>query len=325
MARKLRLEFPGAVYHVINRGNYRSDIFAHEKTKEAFEQCLFEACHKSAWLLHGFIVMRNHFHLGLSTPEGNLIAGMHWLETTFATRFNRFRRENGHLFQGRYKAILVERGERLGAVCDYIHLNPVRARFLTVPQLMQYRHSSYWYLRNPKLRPYFLRPQTALTAVGLQDTPKGWKQYDRHLELQAASKPAGSNASPVNLSQGWAVGSDDFKADLVAFGAPADLARSWGKNEAAAIRSISWQSTLDRALKALKRDLEQAATARKSAPWKLAIAAWMKLHTQATNCWLCQKLSLGAPTALSRSLARYRLRLQPTDPEWKRLLSRAST
>jgi hypothetical protein len=269
--------------------------------------------------------MRNHFHLGLETPEGNLIAGMHWLETTFAIRFNRFRRENGHIFQGRYKAILVEQGERLGGVCDYIHLNPVRAGILTVPQLVQYRHSSYWYLKNPKLRPYFLRPQTALTAVGLRDTPEGWKQYDQFLEWQAASGPAGNNASYANLSQGWAVGSHEFKANLIASGVPTDLARTWGKDQAAAIRGISWQSALDRALRVLKRDLEQAAAARKSASWKLALAAWMKLHTQATNRWLSQKLSLGAPSALSRSLARYRLRLQPTDPDWKRLLSRAST
>src|SRR5580698_10262019 len=98
MARKLRLEFPGAVYHVINRGNYRADVFSEPKTKAAFAECLFEACRKSAWVLHAFVVMRNHFHLGLETPEGNLIAGMHWLTATFSTRFNRLRNERGHLF-----------------------------------------------------------------------------------------------------------------------------------------------------------------------------------------------------------------------------------
>src|SRR5580698_5881166 len=117
MARKLRLEFPGAVYHVINRGNYRTDIFADEKTRAAFESCLFEACRKSAWILHALVVMTNHFHLGVETPDGNLVAGMHWLSTTFASRFNGLRHELGHLFQGRYKALLVEDGRCLGAVC----------------------------------------------------------------------------------------------------------------------------------------------------------------------------------------------------------------
>ncbi len=110
MARKLRLEFPGACYHVINRGNYRANVFQSEKTKAAFVSCLFEACVKSHWLLHAFTVMRNHYHLALETPEGNLVAGMQWLQSTFANRFNRLRDERGHLFQGRYKALLVEEG-----------------------------------------------------------------------------------------------------------------------------------------------------------------------------------------------------------------------
>src|SRR5512147_1697273 len=103
MARKLRLEFPGACYHVINRGNYRADIFKTEGAKAAFEACLFEACEKSNWVLHAYVLMSNHYHLALETPDGNLVAGMQWLQATFANRFNKLRGERGHLFQGRYK------------------------------------------------------------------------------------------------------------------------------------------------------------------------------------------------------------------------------
>src|SRR5258706_16218698 len=74
MARKLRLEFPGAIYHLINRGNYRSWIFRDEKTRTAFQAALFQACERSAWLLHAFVIMGNHFHLALETPLGNLAA-----------------------------------------------------------------------------------------------------------------------------------------------------------------------------------------------------------------------------------------------------------
>ena len=95
MARKLRLEFPGAHYHVINRGNYRGWIFRDERTKVAFTKCLFEACGRSGWVLHAYVVMGNHFHLALETPEGNLVRGMQWLEATFANRFNRHRAEHG--------------------------------------------------------------------------------------------------------------------------------------------------------------------------------------------------------------------------------------
>jgi putative transposase len=129
MARKLRIQYPGAMYHVINRGNYRRDVFESVGAARAFEAALLEACELFGWLLHAHAVMRNHFHLALETPEPNLVEGMHWLQSSFATRFNRFRGENGHLFQGRYKSLLVEDGAALGRVADYIHLNPVRAAF----------------------------------------------------------------------------------------------------------------------------------------------------------------------------------------------------
>jgi putative transposase len=178
MARKLRLEFPGAIYHVINRGNYRTPVFASEGAKQAFAKCVFAACERSAWRLHALVIMGNHYHLAVETPQGNLVAGMQWLQSTFANRFNKLRGERGHLFQGRYKALLVEEGEALGLVCHYIHLNPVRANLVPVERLDEYRHSSFWYLRRPKLRPSFLQCATALAeAGGLADNPAGWRAY----------------------------------------------------------------------------------------------------------------------------------------------------
>ena len=110
------------MYHVLNRGNYRSWIFEDEGAKSSFEKCLFEACERSGWILHAYCVMGNHYHLAIETPLGNLSSGMKWLQGVFATRYNRFRKERGHLFQGRYKSILVEGGERLAWLCHYIHL-----------------------------------------------------------------------------------------------------------------------------------------------------------------------------------------------------------
>ncbi len=118
------MEYEGACYHVINRGNYRRWVFETEGAKEAFEQCVAECATKAGWMVHAWVVMGNHFHLAVETPQGNLGAGMQWLQTTYAARFNRYRSEQGHLFGGRYKAIVVERGEALGRVCHYIDLNP---------------------------------------------------------------------------------------------------------------------------------------------------------------------------------------------------------
>jgi hypothetical protein len=103
------------------------------------------------------------------------------------------------------------------------------------------------------------------------------------------------------------------------------LAKNWGKSEAEKIRAFQWQAALQRGLAALGRSATETSSVPKSASWKIALAAWMKIHTQATNRWLSQSLSLGAETALSRNLANYRLRLQADDPDWKRLMSASSS
>ncbi len=320
MARKLRLEFPGACYHVINRGNYRANVFQSEKTKAAFVSCLFEACVKSHWLLHAFTIMRNHYHLALETPEGNLVAGMQWLQSTFANRFNRLRNERGHLFQGRYKALLVEEGDPLALVCDYIHLNPVRAGIVPVARLRQYQASSYRYLWLPQSRPPFLQLQwTLLAAGGLTDTPSGWAAYADHLNWQAAEGPTGKSQAYVNLSRGWALGSREFKADLLLDHAVARDARAWEAKGVREVRELQWQRALHRALTVAGKNEHDLTTSPKSAAWKLAIACCLKASTQAPNHWLSQQLGLGNRSSTSSNLARYRRHIQPSDPLWSKL------
>lgn len=109
MARSLRIEKANGVYHVINRGNYRRDLFINEGAHLSFERCLFEACEKCGWVLEGYCVMTNHFHLVIRTPEGNLVYGMKWLQSTFANRYHKFRKVHGKLFQGRYKSLIGKR------------------------------------------------------------------------------------------------------------------------------------------------------------------------------------------------------------------------
>jgi putative transposase len=139
MARKLRIEYPGAIYHVINRGNYRSDVFDLAGAAQAFGTALSEASTRYGWRVGAYVVMRNHYHLARQTPEPNLSIGMQWLQTTFATRFNRLRGENGHLFQGRYRAFVLENSGVWARVADYIHLNPVRAGIVPMEYAAQFR------------------------------------------------------------------------------------------------------------------------------------------------------------------------------------------
>ena len=122
MAGKLRIERSGVLHHVTNRGNYRADILATDGARQAFVKTLGEACQKTGWMLHAWCLMTNPcpYHLALQTPKANLVSGMQWLQATLGARFNRFRKKRGRLFRGRYKALNMEPGRALGAVCHYI-------------------------------------------------------------------------------------------------------------------------------------------------------------------------------------------------------------
>ena len=134
MARPLRIEFPGAWHHAMNRGNARQTIFLDKGDYRAFLDLLDEC--SSMWGLecHAYCLMPNHYHLLLSTPSGNLSRAMRHLDGVYTQRFNRRHDRDGHLFRGRYKAILVDADSYLLQVARYIHLNPIKARLVQDPQ-----------------------------------------------------------------------------------------------------------------------------------------------------------------------------------------------
>ena len=127
MPRQVRIEFPGAMYHVMARGDRREAIVQGDEDRRAFMRTLGEACERAGFLVHAYVLMTNHYHLLLETTEANLSRGMGWLQNAFTRRINTRHRLWGHVFGGRYKAILVEPGNCFWALLDYIHLNPVRA------------------------------------------------------------------------------------------------------------------------------------------------------------------------------------------------------
>lgn len=141
MARPLRLEFPGALYHVISRGNERTPIFADDFDRTGFLDLLSSVVVKEMFQLHAYCLLGNHYHLLLETPVGRLSCGMHRLNGQYAQRFNRRHARSGHLFEGRFKAILIERELHLLELHRYIVLNPVRAGIVNRPE--DWRWSSY--------------------------------------------------------------------------------------------------------------------------------------------------------------------------------------
>jgi REP element-mobilizing transposase RayT len=330
MARKLRLEYAGACYHVLNRGNYRKNLFTGRGARESFQKCLDEAATRFGWKLHAFVIMANHFHLAVATPEPNLSEGMKWLQGTWATRFNRFRAEAGRPFQGRYKALHVEPGHPLAQVAHYIHLNPVRAGIVPAERLLEYRWSSLPLFAG-KQRPAFLEPATILAeSGGLPDTPAGWRRYLRYLELLAEEEASLRERKFGRLSRGWVVGSATFKAglkqDLAARGSSLERLELVGVDRDAQreLRRELWEEKLQQGAKQLGISLTKLPS-QCSAPEKVRLAALMKLGTSVANGWLAERLQMGKPASVSQYVRRFRLGGRANERDFKRALSKVTT
>lgn len=141
MARPLRIEFEGAVYHVTARGNEKRKVFFSRRDYEKFKEYLADGIEKFGFILHGYVLMTNHFHLIIETPGKNLSKIMHHINSSYTTHINIKRRRSGHLFQGRFKSIIVDKDSYLLELSRYIHLNPVRVNMVERPEA--YPYSSY--------------------------------------------------------------------------------------------------------------------------------------------------------------------------------------
>lgn len=166
MSRPLRLEFPGAIYHLTSRGNARAPIFADDGDRELFLGTLAHVVERFHWRCHAYCLMDNHYHLLIETLDPNLSKGMRQLNGLYTQRFNRRHGRVGHVFQGRFKAILVERDSYLLELCRYVVLNPVRAKMVKQPK--QYQSSSYRATAGIDAAPPFLTCDWVLSLFGKQ-------------------------------------------------------------------------------------------------------------------------------------------------------------
>jgi putative transposase len=179
VSRPLRIEYPGAFYHVTSRGNERRTVFQSNRDREKYLSYLESAHERYGAVIHVYCLMGNHYHLLLETPRGNLSKILHYIKGAYTTYFNIKRSRYGHLFQGRFKGILVDKDEYCKELSRYIHLNPVRAGMVKAP--LEYPWSSYRYFVGRDKKPKWLTTELVLGDFG-GEGGRGFKRYREYVE-----------------------------------------------------------------------------------------------------------------------------------------------
>ncbi len=204
MARPLRIEYPGAVYHVTSRGNARQAIVGDDRDRKQFLTLLAHVIDRYGWLCHAYCLMDNHYHLLIETPTPNLSLGMRQLNGRYTQAFNRRHRRVGHLLQGRFTAILVEKDTHLLELCRYVVLNPVRAQMVTHPRLWTW--SSYCGTAGELTGPAWLSTDWILVQFGK-------RQRDAHRRYMEFVAEGRGGPRPWEQLQGQIyLGSEEFIA-----------------------------------------------------------------------------------------------------------------
>ena len=207
MSRPLRLEFAGALYHVTSRGDRQEDIYEDDTDRVMYLNVLSEVCDRFNWVCHAYCLMSNHYHLLIETPDANLSKGMRYLNGVYTQRFNRSKGRVGHVYQGRYKAILVEKQSYLVELARYIVLNPVRAEMVRFA--IDWSWSSYRATVGQVEAPAWLNVDWLLASFSLKkkDAIKLYKQFI--VDGNTQSSPWKSLRNQVYL------GNDKFVEDMM--------------------------------------------------------------------------------------------------------------
>ncbi len=263
VARKLRIEYAGAIYHVMNRGDRREPIFRDDRDRVLFLETLGQACGKTDWQVHAWCLMLNHFHLVIETPKANLVAGMKWLLGTYTGRFNRKHQLSGHLFGGRYKALIVDGSGNgyLRTVCDYVHLNPVRAKQLRQDQKLRAFRWSRMELRR------------------WEDQPEQWK----------------------GVRRGWCLGGDAFRKELLAQMAEQAGTSHYGEELRESAEEKA-QRIVAEEMKRLGWKEDELRGHRKGHRLKVKIARRLRQETTMTLQWIADRLQMGTWTHVANRL-----------------------
>jgi putative transposase len=307
MSRKVRVEYAGAIYHVMNRGDRREEIFRDKVDRQCFVRTLGETCLRSEWQVHAYCLMPNHFHLVVETPQPTLVAGMKWFLGTYTGRFNRRHKLFGHLFSGRYKSLIVDGSGSgyLRTVCEYVHLNPVRAKLLSAEQPLRAYCWSSWpeYLKRPTKRPSWLRVDRVLGEAGIpKDSKAGRKELERRLEARRGAEEE-TNYQPIR--RGWYFGEKALKKELLK-----QMSERMGPEHYGEERQESQTEKAERLVKEemqRRRWTPEMLRARaKGDLEKLEMAVRLRNETLVTVAWIAERLQMGSVANVNTLLYQWR-------------------
>jgi len=309
MARPLRIEYAGAIYHVLSRGDRSEAIFRTDADRKLFLDLLGQNCRRTGWQIHAYCLMDNHFHLVVETPRSNLSAGMQWLLGSYTQRFNRRHRFWGHVFGGRYKALLVDGrpgGTYLRRVCDYVHLNPVRAGMLgNKEKVHRYRWSSYThYVMAKNKRTAWLRTDRLMGEHGLvSESARSRREFSRRMESLRREANSPQQLQPIR--RGWKLGGEDF-LDWILDKMEIPTKEAHPGRERDETEHAKAQRIVQVELKRLGWTKAELKRRRKGDEAKIVLARRLREETAVSLRWIAENLYMGTWTHVSNRLYHYR-------------------
>lgn len=311
MARKERIIFPGAMYHIIARTEDRHPVFARQDITEIFELYLSQLCLAHAWSLFAYTVLPDCVHLFVKTHDPDLPQGMKWLMANTAAAYNRKMNRNGHVFAGRYKSILVDDDpQTMLSLTYYLHAAPMRRNLTGIDKLHLFDGNSFRHYWSSSELPGLSR-EWLLNLAGIEQS-KGCMHAYRDLMVQAPeSDPEREQELQNSYCRGWFIGKPQTKLRLARKLAGIDPQAIWTGGDLRQLNEAKWQLVLERELQSRKIAKKQILQDPKGAAWKAEIACILRRETSAKNPWIAESLNMGHPNRVSMVLSEARKQVAP--------------